>query len=59
MPEISTLYFIYGLTEDYSEEINQLENEFAEELRLSDLLQVSPYDNIIEFLVKKAQEISS
>ncbi len=57
MPEISTLFFIYGIENIWEEKARKLESEFSEELKLLDKLKTSPDESVIKLLIQKAKEV--
>jgi len=57
MPEISTLFFIYGIENIWEEEYHKLETEFSEELKLLDKLKTNPDEAVIKRLIQKSKEV--
>ena len=56
MPEISTLFFIYGIEDFQAEEIRQLETEFAKELQWLDSLTGTPEQWVIDKILKEVKK---
>ena len=56
MPEISTLFFIYGIENFQAEEIRHLETEFTEELQWLDKLKEEPDEEVVKSLIQKSKE---
>lgn len=47
MPEISTLFFVYGIEINITEEIQKMEAEFSEELKWLNRIMLNPDDKVI------------
>ena len=56
MPEISTLFFIYGIEDFQAEEIRRLETEFSKELQWLDRFMEEPSDEVVKKLLQKVKE---
>ncbi len=56
MPEISTLFFIYGIEDFQTEEIRRLETEFSKELQWLDRFMEDPSNEVIKKLLQKVKE---
>ena len=56
MPEISTLFFIYGIEDFQAEEIRRLETEFSKELQWLDELKEEPNTEVVKKLLQKVKE---
>ena len=54
MPEISTLFFIYGIEDFQAEEIRRLETEFTEELQWLDELKEEPDEEVLKKILTEA-----